>query len=33
MEPMKGGDKHGPYLYRYYRDEDGNVTSDYLGVA
>ena len=30
---MKGGDKHGPYLYRYYRDEDGNVASDYLGVA
>ena len=30
---MKGGDKHGPYLYRYYRDEDGKVTSEYLGVA
>ena len=26
------GDKHGPYLYRYYR-EGGTLTSEYLGKA
>ncbi|WP_049995827.1 DUF6788 family protein [Halococcus sediminicola] len=27
---MTDGEKHGPYLYRYYR-EDGTLTSEYLG--
>ena len=27
---MTGGEKHGPYLYRYYR-EGGTLTSEYLG--
>lgn len=27
---MSGGEKHGPYLYRYYR-KDGNLTSEYVG--
>lgn len=25
------GEKHKPYKYRYYRNEKGKVTSDYLG--
>lgn len=29
----KNGEKHGPYLYRYYRDESGSLTSEYLGKA
>lgn len=28
---MSGGQKHGPYLYRYYRDESGTMTSEYVG--
>ena len=27
---MSGGEKHGPYLYRYYR-ADGKVRSEYVG--
>ena len=27
---MSGGAKHGPYLYRYYR-EGGELTSEYVG--
>lgn len=27
---MSGGEKHGPYLYRYYR-EGGELTSEYVG--
>jgi hypothetical protein len=27
---MSDGEKHGPYLYRYYR-EGGRLTSEYLG--
>jgi hypothetical protein len=27
---MSGGDKHGPYLYRYYH-ENGSLTSEYVG--
>ena len=27
---MSDGEKHGPYLYRYYR-EGGTLTSEYLG--
>lgn len=27
---MSGGDKHGPYLYRYYR-EGGALKSEYVG--
>jgi hypothetical protein len=27
---MTGSEKHGPYLYRYYR-EGGNLTSEYVG--
>jgi hypothetical protein len=27
---MDGGEKHGPYLYRYYR-VDGTVKSEYVG--
>ena len=27
---MTDGEKHGPYLYRYYR-ESGTLTSEYLG--
>ena len=27
---MSDGEKHGPYLYRYYR-EGGKLTSEYLG--
>jgi len=27
---MLGGAKHGPYLYRYYR-EGGELTSEYVG--
>lgn len=27
---MTKGEKHGPYLYRYYR-EGGTLTSEYLG--
>ncbi|UOO97570.1 hypothetical protein MUK72_20040 (plasmid) [Halococcus dombrowskii] len=27
---MTDGEKHGPYLYRYYR-EGGTLTSEYLG--
>jgi hypothetical protein len=26
------GEKHGPYLYRYFR-EDGRLTSEYIGTA
>ncbi len=29
----KNGEKHGPYKYRYYRDESGTLTSEYLGKA
>lgn len=29
---MNGGDKHGPYFYRYYRD-GGSLTSEYVGKA
>jgi len=29
---MDGGDKHGPYLYRYYY-ENGSLTSEYVGRA
>jgi hypothetical protein len=29
---MKGGEKHGPYLYRYYR-EGGRLKSEYVGKA
>lgn len=25
------GEKHGPYLYRYYRDESGSTVSEYVG--
>ena len=25
------GELHGPYLYRYYRDESGTVKSEYVG--
>lgn len=25
------GELHGPYLYRYYRDESGSVASEYIG--
>lgn len=28
---MKGGELHGPYLYRYFRDESGTKTSEYVG--
>ena len=28
-----GGTGHGPYRYRYYYGEDGNLTSEYLGKA
>lgn len=31
-ECMDGGDKHGPYLYRYYR-EGGELKSEYIGPA
>jgi hypothetical protein len=27
---MSGGPKHGPYQYRYYR-ENGSLTSEYVG--
>ena len=27
------GDRHGPYLYRYYRDESGKLISEYVGKA
>lgn len=27
---MNGGEKHGPYLYRYYRDS-GSVKCEYVG--
>lgn len=27
------GELHGPYKYRYYRGDDGNVKSEYLGKA
>lgn len=30
---MNGGDKHGPYKYRYYRNDKGDVTSEYVGKA
>lgn len=26
---MNDGEKHGPYKYRYYRDENGNMKSEY----
>lgn len=26
---IKKGEKHGPYLYRYYRKADGTLTSEY----
>jgi len=29
-ECMVGGDKHGPYLYRYFY-ENGSLTSEYVG--
>lgn len=29
---MSGGEKHGPYLYRYYR-EGGELKSEYVGKA
>lgn len=29
---MSGGEKHGPYLYRYYR-EGGTMKSEYIGKA
>ncbi len=29
-ECMDGGDKHGPYLYRYYY-QNGSLSSDYVG--
>lgn len=29
---MNGGEKHGPYLYRYYY-ADGSLTSEYVGKA
>lgn len=25
------GEKHGPYRYRYFRDEKGKLNSEYLG--
>lgn len=25
------GELHGPYLYRYYRDDSGTVVSEYVG--
>lgn len=25
------GEKHGPYYYRYFRDESGTLTSEYEG--
>lgn len=27
------GKLHGPYKYRYYRNDKGNVTSEYVGKA
>jgi len=27
------GQGHGPYKYRYFRDESGNLTSEYIGKA
>jgi hypothetical protein len=27
---MTKGEKHGPYKYRYYRTDDGTLTSEYL---
>ena len=29
---MDGGDKHGPYLYRYFY-KNGSLTSEYVGKA
>ena len=29
---MSDGEKHGPYLYRYYRS-DGSLKSEYIGKA
>jgi hypothetical protein len=29
---LTGGEKHGPYKYRYWR-EDGGLTSEYVGKA
>ena len=28
---MTEGKKHGPYKYRYYRKDDGTLTSEYIG--
>lgn len=28
---MTGDELHGPYLYRYFRDETGTVKSEYVG--
>jgi hypothetical protein len=27
---MTGDEKHGPYKYRYYRTDDGTLTSEYI---
>ena len=27
---MTDGEKHGPYKYRYYRTDDGTLTSEYI---
>ena len=27
---MTEGEKHGPYKYRYYRKDDGTLTSEYI---
>ena len=27
---MTDGEKHGPYKYRYYRKDDGTLTSEYI---
>lgn len=30
---LNGGEKHGPYKYLAYRDDTGNVVTDYQGPA